>query len=76
MLSENQIKETISGFLKLPIDKLKDDAVLTELVHESFVLVEMVMFLQDEFQVRIIQQDLRNVRTMGELVKVFQAKSA
>jgi acyl carrier protein len=34
------------------------------------------MFLQDEFQVRIIQQDLRNVRTMGELVKVFQAKSA
>jgi acyl carrier protein len=76
MLTESKIKETISGFLKLPADKLQDEAVLTDLVHESFVLVEMVMFLQDEFHVRIIQQDLRNVRTMGELIKVFQAKSA
>lgn len=75
MLTKEKMKSAICEFLKLPAEKLTDDAILTEVVNESFILVEMVMYLQDEFHVRIIQNDLRNVRTVGELIEVFVAKS-
>lgn len=75
MLSTSAIKENISSFLKVPMDKLQDERVLTELVSESFILVEMVMFLQDELSVRLIQDDIKSVRTVGDLIAVFQKKS-
>lgn len=74
-LTEPVLKNAIAEFLKIPLAKLVDDAVLTELVRESFLLVEMVMFLQDEYSVRIIQEDLKTVRTVKNLVDVFISKS-
>ncbi len=74
MLSSDQIKNAVSGFLNVPVERLTDSSVLTDLVVESFLLVEMVMFLQDEFTVRIIQEDLKTVHTVGDLVKTFQEK--
>lgn len=74
-LNDAILKKAISDFLKAPAAKVVDDAVLTEIVRESFVLVEMVMFLQDEYSVRIIQEDLKGVRTVRNLIDVFIAKS-
>jgi len=75
MVTHAQLKTTISEFLRVPTEKLSDDTLLTDAVNESFILVEMVMFLQDEYRVRIIQSDLHEVRTVGELIDVFVAKS-
>jgi acyl carrier protein len=68
------VKARMAAFLRLSEDKLADDAVLTDLVTESFILVEMVMELQHELGIRLAQDDLKPVRTVGDLVRVIESK--
>jgi acyl carrier protein len=57
------------------VTKLSDDSAnLTDLVTESFILIELVIALQEEFQVRLIQEDLQEVKTLGQLLDVLQKK--
>jgi len=78
MFDKDAVKEKIASFLKQPISRLQDDALLTNLVVESFILVEMIIELQDTFDVRLVQEDMRDVKTVGALTDLFvsRAKSA
>ncbi len=71
MLAQNTVKEKISQFVKLPISKLQDEALLTDVITESFVLIEMIMELQEEFNVRFLQEDLQDIKTVGDLSQLF-----
>jgi len=75
MLDKNQFKAKMASLLRQPVTKLDDDAVLTDLVVESFLLIEMVIELQEEFGVRLVQEDLREVKTVGDLVNLFASRS-
>jgi acyl carrier protein len=78
MFDKGAVKERIASFLKQPISRLQDDALLTNLVVESFILVEMIIELQDDFAVRLVQEDMKDVKTVGQLTELFvsRAKSA
>ncbi len=69
-----KFKETMSRILKQPVDRLADDAVLNNLVTDSFVLIDMVIELQEEFEKFLVQDDLKDVKTVGDLVSAFEAK--
>ena len=71
MIQREKVLEQMADFLKLPIEKFEDAAVLTDLVTQSFVLVELVIDLQEEFGVRFGQEQLKGVRTVGELVTLI-----
>lgn len=75
MISRENVKEKMAAFLKQPASKLGDDILLTDLVAESFVLVEMVIELQEEFGVRFVQEDLKNVRTVGDLAALLESRA-
>lgn len=75
MLDRNKVKEKMADFLKQPVSKLEDDIILTNLVAESFALVEMVIELQEEFGVRLVQEDLKNVKTVGDLAGLFESRA-
>lgn len=75
MATASDVKDRAARLLKLPPERLEDDRVLTDLVTESFVLVEMVIELQQELGVRVIQDDLKDVRTVGDLTALFASKS-
>jgi acyl carrier protein len=75
MLDKNQIKEKMASLLKQPVSRLDDAAVLTSLVVESFVLIEMVIELQEEFGVRLVQEDLRDVKTVGDLTTLIASRA-
>jgi acyl carrier protein len=75
MLDKNDIKEKMARLLKQPVSKLEDGAVLTTLVAESFALIEMVIELQEEFRVRLVQEDLRDVKTVGDLTGLIANRS-
>lgn len=68
MTTPAAVKQRMAAFLKLPEERLEDDAPLASLVHESFVLIQLVMDLQEEFGARLVQDDLRDVQTVGQLV--------
>ena len=71
----DKIKAKIASLLKQPISKLGDDSVLTDLVVESFALIEMVIELQEEFKVRLVQDDLKNVKTVGDLTSLIKSRT-
>ena len=71
----DKIKAKIASLLKQPISKLGDDTVLTDLVVESFALIEMVIELQEEFKVRLVQDDLKNVKTVGDLTSLIESRT-
>jgi len=74
MFDKDAVKEKIASFLKQPISRLQDDVLLTNLVVESFILVEMIIELQDVFEVRLVQEDMKNVKTVGALTDLFVSR--
>jgi len=76
MFDKDDVKEKISSFLKQPLTRLQDDVLLTNLVVESFILVEMIIELQDEFGVGLVQEDMRHVKTVGQLTDLLVSRKA
>ncbi len=71
-LSSNdaKVKQALSVSLKRPVEELEDHILLTDLVAESFALIETVINLQEDLNFRLVQEDLRDVKTVGDLVGV------
>lgn len=71
----NEFKNSIATFLQIPSDRLSDESTnLSDLVSESFVLIELVIQLQDEHKIRLNQEDLTNVKTLSDLLDVLVLK--
>lgn len=62
--------------LGLAAESITDEAVLSSLVNSSFVLVELVIELQEEFGVRFQQADLEGVTTVGQLIALIESRIA
>lgn len=75
MIESAKIREAMASFLKLPVDELTDDKPLKELVAQSFLLVELVIELQEEFKVRFGQEQLKDVQTVKDLEGLIQKTS-
>lgn len=74
-MDRESVKQSMSEILKQPVGKLEDEAVLRDLVTDSFVLIDMVIELQDDYDVLLVQDDLKAVKTVGDLVKLLEKKS-
>lgn len=64
----------IYELLSVPAGSLTPETTVRELVADSFQLVEMVIDLQEEFDVIFTQNELREVVTIGDLVTLLQAQ--
>ncbi len=67
---DTKIKQALGQSLKRSSEELEDDILLNDLVAESFALIETVINLQEELNIRLVQEDLRDVKTVGDLVQV------
>jgi len=76
MDNPEKIRAKIAQFLEQPIEALRDDIELTSLVSNSFLLVEMIIEMQEEFGVRFSQPDMAGVTTVGQLVTLFDERMA
>lgn len=76
MITLEQIKSEIAKFLKKDISLIREDVPLGDLVAESFVLIEMIIELQDIFGIRLNQEDLVGVKTLRDLSKVLERVSS
>lgn len=65
-----KIKRTLAHALGREAAELDDDTALTDLVAESFALIEAVIALQEDLEIRLVQEDLRDVKTVGDLVEL------
>lgn len=76
MTETNQIREKIASLLRQPVARIRDDSLLSDLATESFVLIEMIIELQDDLGIRLVQEDLKNVRSVGDLIRLLENQSA
>lgn len=58
-----------------PEGEIDRDTPIDELGVDSFALVDVLVRLQEELGVRIFQEDLAAVRTVGDLEDVFATRA-
>jgi acyl carrier protein len=75
MLDNQKVKNRMSEVLGVEISRINDEAILQELVMDSFILIDMVIDLQNTFKIRLNQEDLLEVKTVGDLLGVLQKKA-
>ncbi len=74
MSNRERVRDKIGEILGHTSEMVLDDAVLTDLVNSSFLLVEMVIELQEEFDVRFQQADMNEVATVGQLLDLVDSR--
>ncbi len=74
MIDKQKVIEAMANILGQPVEGLDDDLVLTAMVADSFVLVDLAIELQEEFGVRF--DDLRGVTTVRDFVRLVTELSA
>ncbi len=74
MSNKERVRDKIAEILGHTSEIVVDDVVLTDLVNSSFLLVEMVIELQEEFDVRFQQVDMNEVATVGQLLDLVDSR--
>lgn len=73
------IFDTVCSILKeqLNIDEsreIREDTLLDDLDADSLDVVEVVMAIEDEYDIEIPDEEAENVRTIGDIVKILSSK--
>jgi acyl carrier protein len=68
----DEVRQRIADILNIPVARAAPDAVLTDLVSDSFRLVEMVIELQEDYDVILGQRDIKDVSTVGDLAALLR----
>jgi acyl carrier protein len=76
--SENVEKTIYDGLVELGTerDQLSREASLEDLDIDSLDLVELAQIVEDEFGVELRGDDVKDVKTVGEVIDLVVAKSA
>lgn len=70
-----KVKAILSEQLDVDADKITMDSVITDdLGADSLDLVDMLMSLEDEFEVDVPDEDVEKIKTVGDLVKYIEDK--
>jgi acyl carrier protein len=76
VITFDAVASRIASVLRVQASVLTPDTTLKDLAADSFMLVEMVVDLQESFSAYFTQASLREVSNLGELVALLQDTSA
>lgn len=69
------VKELISKQLNKPIEEITDEKeIVKDLGADSLDVVEMLMSLEEEFNITVPEEDAVNLKTVGDIIKLIEAK--
>ncbi len=72
----DKIKEILADQLDADIEEMtKDTDIAKDLGADSLDVVELLMSIEDEFSVEIPDEEIENIKTIGELVEYIEANS-
>ncbi len=73
--SPDEITARIAEVLGVAPSRVRPEVVLSELVSDSYRLVEMAIELQDDYDVIFTQADLSSVTTVGDLADLIRTRA-
>lgn len=69
----DKVKEIIVDQLEVEEDKVTPEAsIIDDLGADSLDVVDLVMALEDEFEIKIPDEDVENVKTVNDIVKIIE----
>jgi acyl carrier protein len=70
-----RVKQMIVEELNVPEEKITLEARLAEdLGADSIDAVELIMNIEDEFEIQVSDEEAQNIKTVGDLVKYIEAQ--
>jgi len=73
-VTTDDVRRRIAEILEIPEERAAPDTVLTDLVSDSFRLVEMAIELQEDYDVIIGQADMADLRTVDQLAELVRSR--
>jgi acyl carrier protein len=71
---QNQVRALIAKSLKTPEDNVKvESAFIEDLGADSLDIVELVMAMEDEFQIEIPDKDAEQIKTVQDAINYIQS---
>jgi acyl carrier protein len=72
--TDDALFEAMARQLGLPPGEVRAEQRLADLVPSSFSLVELLIELQEQHGIRLVQDDLRQLVTVGDLAALVRSK--
>ncbi len=71
----NKVRELIAYQLEMPLDQVtEEDDLVADLGADSLDTVEVIMAVEDEFEVEILDTDAARLHTVGDYVNFVAGK--
>ncbi|MCO5248354.1 MAG: acyl carrier protein [Chitinophagales bacterium] len=71
-----KVKEIIKEQLELSDEQLTNDAFFSkDLGADSIQITELIMQLEDAFEIAIEDEEIENIKTVGDAISYFEKKS-
>ncbi len=75
MLVLNKVKELVSVQFNLAEEDLDEDTSFMDDLHaDSIDLVHLAMTLEDEYEIELEDEDIENIKTIGDTVDYIENK--
>ncbi len=74
MSVETKVKEIVADQLEVAIDKLSAETTFEDIDADSLDVVELVMALEEEFDLEISDQEIENINSIGDVIKYIESK--
>ena len=72
----DKIRQLLSEQLNIPADKITlESRVIEDLGADSLDVVEMLMALEDNFNISVSDEESVGLKTLGDIVKLIDSKS-
>jgi len=71
---ESKVKDIIADQLEVAVDKLSKETTFEDIDADSLDIVELVMALEEEFDLEISDQEIENINSVGDVVKYIESK--
>jgi len=73
--TEDKVKTIIADQLEVDSAKLSPETTFEDIDADSLDIVELVMALEEEFDLEISDQEIENINTVGDVVKYIESKT-
>ena len=75
MAVADKVKDLIASQLNKPVEDITEDKeVVKDLGADSLDVVEMIMSLEEEFNVSVPEDDAMNIKTVGDIINLIEGK--
>ena len=73
----DEVKEVVAEQLNVGADEVKEESKFVEdLGADSLDVVELIMELEEKFDIEIPDSDAENIATVGDVIKYIETHSA